>query len=403
MPIDQVPQEFDASPTYTLESLQSLDVDSVFIDKADEIKPLRRETLTETALEIGAQGGLLSQSRKINQFLANIEDELSQRFPFYSLLIDGEILPPVILSSRQAVTSSDNGKTIRVADATFKIKSDARFVTAAPTWRDYLKTVEHNIEIPHQSIAPNTDAEKALWHAMVKVGWESGVAQADEVHELALNELRQDFLGMVTYRKLLAEGKISKPKIARNNLGVTGNAREMAIGDSVKQITADSALQVNNVYEWKAAVLPDEKPAIISIGQPIEDMHIEVAKTNRVLRLGDVRHMLMAWKEDWESGDPTRYLSHYSSVFVLPESLSREAWEASRRASISRTQKIDLSFDDLDVVMGENKVHASVSFTQRYAFDQYKGEVKKILLLDLSDHGEWVIAYEAESGKRKGL
>jgi len=401
MPIDYGPEPTDVGSSYSLESLQSIDVDSSYIDRTNGIEPIRREALMEAALEVGAQGGLLSQSMEINAFLESTKDGLDRQFPFYPLLIDGEILPPVILESRQAVTSSDDGRTMRVADATYKIKSDARFVSAAPTWRDYLFMDQQGIMLPHKSVAPETGAEKKLWFEMVKKGWRSGVQQADQIYDLALNDLRQDYVGMVTYRKLLAEGKVSKPEIERNNLGVTGSGREMVIGDRVKQITIDSALQVDKSYEWKAPVLPDEKPAIISNGKSMEDIRIEVVKTNSAIGSKDVRSTLFAWMTEWESGDVDDYLSFYANDFMLPEGVSRSAWEAGRRASIERTKKIDVGLTELKVVISEDSQHASVNFNQRYEFDQYRGSVDKLMLLELNEYGEWRIAYEAESSPRR--
>jgi len=401
MPIDHAPEPIDVVPAYSLESLQSIDAVSSYQGVEHDIQPIRREALMEAALEVGAQGGLLSRSMEINAFLESTKGALDRQFPFYPLLIDGEILPPVVLESRQAVTSSDDGKTLRVADATYQIKSDARFVSAAPTWRDYLFMDQQGIMLPHQSVAPETPAEKTLWFKTVKKGWRSGADQADQIYELALNDLRQDYVGMVTYRKLLVEGKVSKPEIERNNLGVTGNGREMVIGDRVKQITTDSSLQVDKSYEWKAAVLPDDKPAIRSNGKAMEDIQIEVLSTNVALSSKDVRKMLYSWVAKWKSGNVDGYLSFYADDFMLPQGMSRSVWEASRKASISRTSTIDVRMTNLNVVVSDDKQHASVNFNQQYTFDSYKGNVDKMMLLEVNERGLWKIAYEAESSPRR--
>lgn len=403
MPIDYVPEAGPVEPAFSLESLQAIDENSVYIERDNGVEAVRREALLAAGLEIGAQGGLLSRSSEINRFLEETKDILDRQFPFHPLLIDGEILPPVILSSRQAVTMGDNGKTLRVADAMYSIKQDARFVTAAPTWRDYLSMPQAGVRMPHRSVAPKTDAEKRVWHQAVGQGWRSGVAQADEIYELALNELSQDFLGMVTYRKLLSEGKVSKPNIERNNLGVTGNGREMVIGDRVKEITEESSLQIHRSYDWNVPVLPDEKPAVRSQGKSVQDMRIEVLQTNPEMAARDVKKTLSQWVLEWTAGDSDDYLTYYADDFMLPDDMSRKAWEASRKASIGRTDVIKVKLNDLKVVVSEDNENASVSFKQRYTFDQYNGIVGKVMLLEMDDHGQWKIAYEAESTPRQAL
>ena len=55
---------------------------------------------------------------------------------------------------------------------------------------------------------------------------------------------------MVLYRRLLAQGMITSPQVAKAELGVTGNANQIRINDEVMRITAHSALQPNS-NKWK--------------------------------------------------------------------------------------------------------------------------------------------------------
>jgi defect-in-organelle-trafficking protein DotC len=386
---------------YSLESLQDIDDHSPLLEKKSKITPVRYEALVEAALEVGAQGGLMARSMEINMVLDDTAELLDRQFPFYPLLIDGEILPPVILEARQTISQSDDGKTLRVADATYKIKQDARFVSAAPTWRDYLYMTQAGMSMPHKSVVPENDEEKALWRRVVKEGWQAGMEQADEIYELALNQLRMDYVGMVTFRKLLAENKVSKPVIERNRLGVTGNSREMAIGDRVAQIKQDTGFKINETYEWKSPVLPDEKPALNIQGKPIEDLEIKVVSENQAMQRQTVNGMLKDWISAWENADMTRYLSHYASDFVLPAGMSRNSWEARRAASIGRASVIEVEMQDLDIVISEDKSTASVSFDQHYQFGSSRGHVRKMMLLEDNGKGAWKIVYEAEAGPRK--
>ena len=76
-----------------------------------------------------------------------------------------------------------------------------------------------------------------------------GLQQANEIFAADLSRLKRDYLGIVLYRRLLAQGMITSPKVAKADLGVTGDADQIRINDEVMRITAHSALQPNS-NQW---------------------------------------------------------------------------------------------------------------------------------------------------------
>lgn len=389
-------------PEFTLESLQELNTDSK-VYEVSKIPAIRYDALSEAALEVGAQGGFSSRASEIKKEIESNAALYDRSFPFSRLLIDGNILPPVILSSRQASVSSDNGKTLRLADATYKIKSDARFAANAPSWRDYLSIPSGSVSLPHESMTPKNDEEKALWFKKVKEGWEIGVQQATESYTLALRELKEDFTGMVTYRSLLSEGKVTKPTIKKRLLGVTGGGDEMAVGDRVAQITQDSSLQAQNSYEWKAAVLPKDRAPIVSPGSNVDNARKEIKRDTKAKRQSSLEESMSTWVSDWESKDTKAYLSHYSEHFALPvSSRSRAQWEKSRSVSIGNASVVKVNPSNVKIIMNDEGDSAGVTFDQYYQFGSTHGVVEKSMLFE-KERGVWKIIYEAETSPRKRL
>ena len=50
---------------------------------------------------------------------------------------------------------------------------------------------------------------------------------------------------MLRYKRLYELGMVTKPKLSRSELGITGGGKEMAIGDRVIKKTQDAQLNPN--------------------------------------------------------------------------------------------------------------------------------------------------------------
>ena len=113
-------------------------------------------------------------------------------------------------------------------------------------------------EAPHVSMLPNSKEERQVWCYYVEKGWQNGTEQADTILSENIARIKEDFTGMILYRKLLAMNMVSPPYVSHTDLGVTGNESELFIDDRVLRITALPALNVRS-NEWRAAVAKDEK------------------------------------------------------------------------------------------------------------------------------------------------
>ncbi|PIZ04174.1 MAG: type IV secretion system protein DotC [Gammaproteobacteria bacterium CG_4_10_14_0_8_um_filter_38_16] len=211
---------------------------------ADEINPIRFAAIRQASMSLGAQGGLAWQARNIDMALHQESVFLDQVFDFNQLLLNHNVLPPVLVESNNNLALDDNN-TLRIDTQSYRIIRSARFVTAPPNWRDYLWMRFSRPALSDRSLLPQSKAEASVWNHYFKEGWVNGTQQANHIFTANLNRLKRDLIGMVLYRELLAEHMVSPPYVAKAQLGVTGDATQLRINDQVLRITAQSALQPN--------------------------------------------------------------------------------------------------------------------------------------------------------------
>lgn len=244
--------------TDSLAGLQSLSTTKRTKEqKASSMSKIREMALQETALSVGAQSGLAWRAKYIDDELIKQARNLDAIYDFNALILEHDVLPPVLLEGRKMLNMADT-QTIRISDRTYKVTKQARFVTSAPNWRQYLWMDYRPPETPHISLLPQTKEESALWRTYVAQGWNNGVEQANTILEESIARIKEDFSGMILYRKLLAMNMVSPPYVSHTDLGVTGDAAEIHIDDRVLRITALPALNINS-HEWRAAVAKDEQ------------------------------------------------------------------------------------------------------------------------------------------------
>ncbi|GGI83042.1 type IV secretion system protein DotC [Legionella impletisoli] len=217
---------------------------------------IREMAIRETALSLGAQSGLAWRAKFIDEELVKEARNLDAIFDFNSLVLPHNILPPVLLEGRNTLNLADPA-TIRISDRTYKVAKQARFITTPPNWRQYLWMDYKKPDYPNVTLLPKTKEERAVWMECVEKGWKNGVEQANIILEESLARIKEDFNGMILYRKLLAMNMISAPFVSHTDLGVTGDASEIHIDDRVLRIAALPALNTNS-NEWRAAVSKDE-------------------------------------------------------------------------------------------------------------------------------------------------
>ena len=218
---------------------------------------LRGGAMKDAALSYGARAGLAWESRNINRMLQGRSSEIARTYDFQRTMIKGPdnvtILPPVISEARQAWETSEAGKTLRVADTVYEIVEQARFAAVPPLWQAYLVRDYKTPEPPPDSLLPKDSTEREQWRKWVSEGWSMGQKQAREIFQADLERLERDFNGMVRYKALLEQGKVSAPVVADAKFGTTGTGQDMRVNDRAIRITRDPTLKVDNPQDWQSA------------------------------------------------------------------------------------------------------------------------------------------------------
>ena len=218
---------------------------------------IREMALRETALSLSAQSALAWRAKYIDDQLVKQTRNLDAIYDFNALTLEHNVLPPVLLEGRNTLNLAD-AQTIRISDRTYKVAKQARFITTPPNWRQYLWMDYKQPEYPNVTLLPKTRDERQVWCYYIDKGWNNGVEQANTILEESIARIKEDFAGMIMYRKLLAMNMVSPPYVSDTDLGVTGDGAEIHIDDRVLRITALPALNINS-SEWRAAVAKDEE------------------------------------------------------------------------------------------------------------------------------------------------
>lgn len=241
--------------TMNLATLQEITDTTSSRSNASIISDIRLKMLKDTALGLGAQGGLAFGSKEINKHLLNEKWHLETIYNFNGMMLSHGVLPPVLVEGNNSLHLADPN-TIRVADKTYQIIHQARFATTPPNWREYLWMSFKKPDLPSKVLLPKNALEREVWRKNIVLGWEKGIEQAYSIFQQNLARLKRDYQGMMLYRKLLQEKMVSPPFVSRTELGVTGNGSDMRINDQVLRITELPKLQTDSNH-WQAILVPN--------------------------------------------------------------------------------------------------------------------------------------------------
>lgn len=286
------PSTTQLQATSDVMKLQNMSNKRIKADKRNDRGPnkIREAALREAALTLGAQASLAYRAKEIDEELVKHTRYLDQIFDFNALVLEHNVLPPVLLEGRNELNLADSN-TIRVSNRTYKVHKQARFITAVPNWREYLWMDYTPPDMPHATLLPINREEQRIWADSIASGWEKGSEQANTILEESIARIKEDFNGMILYRKLLAMNMVSPPFVSQSDLGVTGDGDEIHIDDRVLRITALPAFNTN-AGEWHAAVAQDEEALtrFRRLEQDINKAKITITSNNWQPIISVVRH-----------------------------------------------------------------------------------------------------------------
>lgn len=237
-----------------LEKLHS--TGEISIDESGEEFDIRMNAMKEAALSLGARAGLSWRTYWIRKEMETRSNHLDKVFDFRNLLIPAPsgllIEPPVVSEAINSLIIQGGGQTAAVADRVYNINANAKIVSTARSWRNYLEREWGEVKPPPDLLLPKSAKEQKKWVQWVNEGWEKGIVQANDIFQEDLNQLTADFQGMIRYRILLTQGMVSPPYAMQVDRGVTGDGVEMRVGDRAVQITGIPEL-ITGSERWQPA------------------------------------------------------------------------------------------------------------------------------------------------------
>ncbi|AOV17482.1 hypothetical protein BJI67_10795 [Acidihalobacter aeolianus] len=227
---------------------------------------MRDKAVYQAAETYSAQVAYCHQAKVLMAFTNNEKAQLDAAYDFASLLLDGgRVLPPVIEQDDASYRQQGNDMAV-TAQTTWHILRQARIVSTAPNWRNYLYLVctpplkpnpvllpggaggssgassassgSFGVGSSGDSGEPRFSSDEAAWRAGAKMGWKLGIEQADEAFDLGLHRLTRDYAGMPRFWWLDHRGVVSTPILAKGEVGVKVDGRTLSVGETVFRLTA---------------------------------------------------------------------------------------------------------------------------------------------------------------------
>ncbi len=288
------PNNYSKTDTTNLEQLLALQQPVTSKNRSPRnINSMRLDGLNDIAMSLGAQGALAHRAGVINTMLEERHGELDQVYNFQTLLLAHNVLPPVLAEGNLTVNQTDND-TVRLADRTYRIIEQAKFVTAPPNWREYLLLSYERPELPDYTLLPRADSPEELqvWQRGIQEGWKQGSQQANQIFAANLSRLKRNYNGMILYRRLVNYHMITGPIVAETKLGITGGGQEMTINDRFKRITQTPGL-VSDAEQWQPAIAQAFSAVAQPKEQPIRPASI-IPKMQPQLKLVDATDLTKA-------------------------------------------------------------------------------------------------------------
>ena len=208
----------------------------------------RYEAMLELVKQKGIKLGIntyLSNSREV---IKSQERNLDTIFNFKPYMIKDVVVPPVIIESKD-VTETPNAMSYKTTKQTYKILKQARFPTLD-------SNVDYVTFIPKEML-PANEQERKIWKETAAKSYEMGLVEGRNIVEDAVDRLKRDYLGMVTFHKFVLEGKLSMPAISSQSLAVTSTQDTIALDMKLLQI--QQLPQFNsNIETWKPILQPEQ-------------------------------------------------------------------------------------------------------------------------------------------------
>lgn len=212
---------------------------------------LRKNAIADTARAFGSQAGLHWRYNEINEIVERYSGRLDA-VNFRPFITDGMILMPSVLVSKDSEDYLSNKKMVKT-NIQFIVDEEARIVSVAPTYRNYLIREFAAPKPVNPVLRPKNSFEEDIWREALIEGWEIGVDEAFAIFKDGLLRFERDYQGRINYRKMVQLNMISPAALKVTQNGVTFNGRQMNVGETIYSIVDEA--NYRTMDEWRSAWL----------------------------------------------------------------------------------------------------------------------------------------------------
>lgn len=257
--------EDDQVDRATTNTSQSKDDDALSGKLKLEQDGIRNQAIENSYYAFNFQNTVISEYAKILHSVYPLESTLNEVFNFSRLLYGANMLPPVLEESSDFLNMPGR-KELVSSKSRWKIVEDARVVITVPTWIDYLNKDVDSEPLPVDPILnPKSRDEEVAKESGEERGRVDGKRYAEELFKTNLARLKHDYLGMMKFKKLRAQGIVDDPILAVSKRPIVQSAdgKELIVGQENFLITKDSQFMQpknwrpiagNSVYQKKSTV-----------------------------------------------------------------------------------------------------------------------------------------------------
>lgn len=206
-----------------------------------------RRTLIENAARgVGIRAGFAVEAEAINQIIMRKwRPTLDRAYNFRPLLMQQGVVVPPVVTRIEGVRELPSSRYLYSSQVSYEIVKEPRLTTLPPSWMDYILLPIRDVRPPN-NISFEDNAEKDLWRAASRAGWDEGVREARLAFVDAFNVLARDYEGMQLFHELARSGFVSIPvvDISRQATRIDANGRRAFVNERVVRLTAGSRFRI---------------------------------------------------------------------------------------------------------------------------------------------------------------
>lgn len=213
----------------------------------------KHAALQSMALETGMYHGYVSEYKIINKTLEKRTAHFEKLYNFRSLLIEGNLLPPVVIKANNVYESLD-ADSYRTVSSIYRIRKPASVSYNSINWRHYLLSDWESLDVPFlpKALKPKNNEQSDIWKKYVRIGYERGIEHARDLFSLKLAHLNEDFNGMVLAHRLYQLNMVDFSSLSTLNKGAVVTAKEININDRTVSLNPNDVFK--RADQWKPMI-----------------------------------------------------------------------------------------------------------------------------------------------------